>query len=87
MGDEEIMSQKAHGTSNVPVQANLRWNCDQETADRICNFNRHYAEYAGYWERATTFLPEMAKSEGDSESTPRHPFPQQFLLLHAIVLP
>jgi hypothetical protein len=25
------------------VQKNLRWGCDFETADRICNFNRHYA--------------------------------------------
>lgn len=28
---------------------------DRETADRICNFNRHYAEYAGYWQ-TTDFL-------------------------------
>lgn len=27
MGDESIMSKKAHGTSNVPVQKNLRWRC------------------------------------------------------------
>ena len=25
MGDEEIMSPKKHGTSDVPVQQNLRW--------------------------------------------------------------
>ena len=36
-GDEQIMSQKAHGTSRVPVQDNLRWNCDRDTADRICS--------------------------------------------------
>ena len=41
MGDESIMSQKAHGTSEVPAQKDLRWGCDYETADRICNFNRH----------------------------------------------
>ena len=57
MGDESIMSQKSHGTSNCPVQSNLRWGCDEEVADRICNFNRHYAEYSGYWEK-TTFLNE-----------------------------
>ena len=34
MGDESIMSKKAHGTSNVPVQENLRWKCDRDTADR-----------------------------------------------------
>mmetsp|Transcript_3833 Transcript_3833/g.5537 ORF Transcript_3833/g.5537 Transcript_3833/m.5537 type:complete len:212 (+) Transcript_3833:111-746(+) len=60
MGDESIMSQKAHGTSNVPVQVNLRWNCDQEVADRICNFNRHYAEYRGYW-KTTSFIEEAKK--------------------------
>ena len=55
LADESVMSQKAHGTSEQPVQKNLRWNCDFETADRICNFNRHYAEYAGYWQ-TTDFL-------------------------------
>jgi len=44
MGGEELMSQKAHGTSATPVQQDLRWNCDAKTADKICNFNRHYAE-------------------------------------------
>jgi len=33
MGDEDIMSKKAHGTSDVPVQKNLRWNCDYDTAE------------------------------------------------------
>lgn len=40
IGDESLMSQKAHGTSAVPVQKNLRWACDVNVADRICNFNR-----------------------------------------------
>lgn len=44
MADEAVMNEKAHGTSEKPVQKNLRWSCDYETADRICNFNRHYAE-------------------------------------------
>ena len=43
VGEETIMSAKKHGTSDVPVQENLRWGCDRDTADRICNFNRHYA--------------------------------------------
>jgi hypothetical protein len=47
IGDESIMKEKAHGTSATPVQKDLRWNCDVNTADRICNFNRHFAEYAG----------------------------------------
>ena len=33
MGEESIMSKKAHGTSNIPVQSDLRWGCDFETAD------------------------------------------------------
>jgi hypothetical protein len=42
-GDESIMSEKKHGTSETAVQKDLRWGCDYDTADRICNFNRHYA--------------------------------------------
>lgn len=59
-GDENIMRKKAHGTSETPVQKNLRWNCDWDTADRICNFNRHYAEYSGYWE-STSFPAEASE--------------------------
>lgn len=58
IADESVMKQKVHGTSDKPVQTNLRWNCDFKTADRICNFNRHYAEYAGYW-TSTTFLKSI----------------------------
>jgi hypothetical protein len=43
MAEEDVMSPKAHGTSEKPVQKNLRWNCDFDTADRICNFNRTYS--------------------------------------------
>ena len=61
MGEEDIMKPKKHGTSETPVQKDLRWNCDYDTADRICNFNRHYAEHAGYW--TTTTFVEDAKKE------------------------
>jgi hypothetical protein len=47
VASEEVMSKKSHGTSEKPVMKELRWSCDYEVADRICNFNRHYAEYAG----------------------------------------
>lgn len=60
MGEESIMSPKAHGTSETPVQKDLRWKCDYDTADRICNFNRHYAEYAGYW-LTTSFVEDARK--------------------------
>jgi len=66
MGEESIMDPKAHGTSAVPVQSNLRWNCDGKVADRICNFNRHYAEFAGYWE-GTSFL-ETCSQDVDPET-------------------
>ena len=62
MGTEEMMSQKEFGTSAVPIQKNLRWSCDVKTADNICNYNRHYAEFSGYWERATTFLQEESQN-------------------------
>ena len=39
VGAESIMSKKQHGTSETPVQKDLRWGCDWDTADRICNFN------------------------------------------------
>ena len=65
MGGEELMKPKAHGTSAVPVQKDLRWNCDAATADRICNFNRHYAEHAGYWEQETSFLTDESKKSGE----------------------
>ena len=64
MGTEDMMSPKSHGTSNTPVQSDLRWNCDGSTADRICNFNRHYAEHAGYW-TTTTFLKEESEASGE----------------------
>ena len=38
LGGEEIMSKKAHGTSEAPVQPNLRYGCDVDTADRICRY-------------------------------------------------
>lgn len=62
MGTEDIMKAKAHGTSEKAVMKDLRWGCDNETADRICNFNRHYAEFAGYWQ-TTKYLEEVSKTE------------------------
>ncbi len=43
-GDESLMSQKAHGTTESPVQPNLRWSVARDTADKICSFNRHYGK-------------------------------------------
>ena len=58
VADESVMSPKSHGTSEKPVMKDLKWGCDYDTADRICNFNRHYAEFAGYWS-TTKYLEEV----------------------------
>ena len=48
LADDSIMDARLHGTCEQPVQDDLRWGCDNNTADRICCFNRHFAEYSGY---------------------------------------
>jgi len=66
MGDEKIMSKKAHGTTEKPVQKQLKWNVDRKKADKITCFNRHYAEHSGYFLR-TGWLKEMrAREEVDA---------------------
>lgn len=35
-----IMSFKAHGTTDKPVQSELKYGVDTETADRLCCFSR-----------------------------------------------
>ena len=52
------MSRKAHGTTEKPVQEDLRWNCNRKKADEICCFNRHYAEHSGYF-KTTPFQSYM----------------------------
>ena len=47
--------------TETPVQPNLRYGCDQETADRICCFNRHYAEHSGYF-ATTKYFDEVDTS-------------------------
>ena len=59
------MSQKGHGTAAAPVQQDLRWSCSPKIADEICNFNRHYAERGGYWERSTSFLRDEEQTDGE----------------------
>lgn len=63
------MSQKEHGTSAKPVMKDLKYGCDFDTADRICNFNRHFAEYAGYaFQNPRTWLSTL-EAAGDKEIT------------------
>jgi len=62
MGTENIMSPKAHGTSKAPVQSDLRYGCNHALADKICNFNRHYAEASGYFLQ-TSWASEVSRTE------------------------
>ncbi len=55
IGSESIMAKKAHGTTAEPVQSSLRWSCNRRKADHICCYNRHYAEYSGYF-KSTPFV-------------------------------
>ena len=67
--DEKEMQQKAHGTCDKPVMDNLKFGCDFDTADRICCFNRHYAEHSGYaFGGQRSWLAELAKT-GDTPVT------------------
>lgn len=51
IGPNSIMSRKQHGTSDTPVQKNLRWSVDRNLSNRICNHNRHGAEHFGYFQK------------------------------------
>lgn len=62
-GADEIMSQKDHGTSSKPVQSDLRYGVDRKLADKICCFNRHFAEMGGSFE-STSFEKVVRSSEG-----------------------
>merc|ERR1719498_64949 len=66
-GEESIMDQKAHGTCPNPVLApdgTMRWGCDPKVADKICCFNRHYAEHSGYaW--GTSWAKELPEEPID----------------------
>lgn len=61
-GEESIMSQKAHGTCEKAPMKNLRYGVDYGLTDRICCFNRHYAEHAGYF-LETDFLSTVSRTE------------------------
>ena len=65
LGDESIMSQKAHGTCATPVQDNLKYGCDFETADRVCCHNRHYAEHSGYSFTSKITWKDEIKDQGE----------------------
>jgi len=62
-GDESIMAPKSHGTSDAPVQDNLLYGVSNKLADRICNYNRHFAEMGGYFQ-ATNWEDAVLEAKG-----------------------
>lgn len=62
-GDESIMAPKAHGTSEKPVQEDLLYGVSNKLADKITNFNRHFAEMGGYF-RSTSFEDVVMEAKG-----------------------
>merc|ERR1712113_687287 len=84
VGGEDIMKAKAHGTSEKPVMENLRYGCDFETADRICNFNRHYAEHSGYaFTNKISWVEELRKNPNQEVTTTTQSQANHSSLLHA----
>ena len=54
------MSKKAHGTTTVALDpSKLIWSVNAKEADRICCFNRHYAEASGTFQGNTAFMKAM----------------------------
>ena len=62
-GDESIMAPKSHGTSDAPVQDNLLYGVSNKLADRICNYNRHFAEMGGYFQ-STSWEDVVLEAKG-----------------------
>jgi len=58
-GEESIMSSKAHGTTATAVPDELLWNTDAKLADKICSFNRHWAEPARTWTSQSDFIAQV----------------------------
>ncbi|KAG7346217.1 hypothetical protein IV203_005285 [Nitzschia inconspicua] len=68
VGPNDIMSKKRHGSSDGPVQEELRWHVSRKKADNICNFNRHFAEPSGSAFKNQKYLDEFknAKANGNT---------------------
>mmetsp|Transcript_123724 Transcript_123724/g.185009 ORF Transcript_123724/g.185009 Transcript_123724/m.185009 type:complete len:180 (+) Transcript_123724:124-663(+) len=67
-GKEDIMSRKAHGTSETPVQSVLRWDCSFRESDRICNYNRRFAESSGSFQKNALFAKEFTRAKKAGET-------------------
>jgi hypothetical protein len=66
--NEDVMSNKEHGSTSSPVQENLAFDVIRPLADRICSYNRHFAEPAGYF--LTTNFKEILLSNKDQQLLP-----------------
>lgn len=60
-GADDIMSPKEHGTTSAPVQEKLRYGVSRSLADKICSFNRVFAEMGGYFEGSTSFEKDVRR--------------------------
>ena len=61
-GAESLMAKKgSFGSTAQPVQANLQYGISNSLANRICCFNRHYAEPSGSF-TGTSFFAEANRS-------------------------
>lgn len=58
-GDDSIMKPKEHGTTSLPVQTDLRYGVSRKLADKICSFNRSFAENGGYFQGNTSFEKDV----------------------------
>jgi len=63
LGEETLMAPKDHGTTSIPVQDNLKYGVSQKLSDKICSYNRHFAENSGYY-RYTNFEDSMYAAKG-----------------------
>ena len=62
--NDDVMSPKEHGTCPKPTMDDLRFGADHKTADRICCYNRRYAEFSGYWHGAGKTLESELRAAG-----------------------
>ena len=61
-GDESLMARKGQfGSTAAPVQAGLLYGISNSLANRICCFNRHYAEPSGSFTQ-TSFFTDVNKA-------------------------
>ncbi|GMH64423.1 hypothetical protein TrRE_jg6949, partial [Triparma retinervis] len=55
--DDSIMDKKEHGTTSIALDpSKLQYNVDPSLANKICSFNRHFAEPAGSFENNEAYM-------------------------------